>query len=319
MARATKKRGNGRAARRAPRAHHVRPSSPERDHLSIAFPRVAGYVHRVPADANTEELPRYEPHRGAGSTKDVDFWTSKAVREAERCHLSYVVLDTATWEQTTAFYLDSDPHVIAFVKNANLGFSIPYIWRGVSHEYQPDFLARLRYDGREVGTVIVETKGYDPRTDVKVMAARRWIAAVNRDGRHGRWTYRLVTEPTTTRTAVRSAAREMAEPLPVPWRIALDRFMSSVRAAYGDRLERVMLYGSRARGDAELDSDVDLLVVLDECTDFWAEHRRLGDIAHQASEGAETIISAMPMSRIDFEERRSPLLMNVQREGVEVG
>lgn len=272
-----------------------------------------------PADVDTEELPRYEPHRGAGSTRDVDFWTSKAVREAERCHLSYVVMDTGTWEQTTAFYLDSDPHVIAFVKNASLGFSIPYTWRSTTHEYRPDFLARLRHGDREVGTVILETKGYDPRTAVKVSAAQRWVAAVNHDGRHGRWAYRIVTDPTTTREALRSAARELAAPPPVPWRAALHRFVEGVRAAYGSRLVRVVLYGSRARGDAELDSDVDALVVLDECVDFWAEHRRIGDIAIAASEGAETIVSAMPIGRRDFEERQSPLLLNVRREGVEVG
>jgi predicted nucleotidyltransferase len=229
------------------------------------------------------------------------------------------IVDTATWEQTTAFYLDSDPHVVAFVKNASLGFSIPYMWRSSAHEYQPDFLARLRLDDKEVGTLILETKGYDPRTVVKIAAAQRWVDAVNRHGRHGRWAYRIVTDPTTTREVLRHAARELASPLPLPWRVTLQRFVAGVRAAYGSRLERVVLYGSRARGDAELDSDIDALVVLDECADFWAEQRRIGGIAVQASEGAGTIVSAMPIGRRDFEDRQTPLLLNVRREGVEAG
>jgi predicted nucleotidyltransferase len=187
-----------------------------------------------------------------------------------------------------------------------------------NHEYQPDFLTRLRHEEKEVGTLILETQGYD-RTAVKVAAAQRWVAAVNRDGRYGRWAYRIVTDPTTTRDALRSAARELAAPPPIPWRVALQRFVAGVRATYGSRLDRVVLYGSRARGDADVDSDVDALVVLDECADFWAEHRRIGDMAILASEGAETIVSAMPIGRRDFEQRNSPLLLNVRREGVPIG
>lgn len=65
-------------------------------------------------------MPQFEAHRGTGSTNDVDFWTSKPVRECERSHLNYVVADTERWEQSAAFYLDIDPHVVAFVKNFNL-------------------------------------------------------------------------------------------------------------------------------------------------------------------------------------------------------
>ena len=311
--------------------HHVRPLSPERDALAIEFPRVQGYVRLLAGDAleprrpallpeaiETDELLLYESHRVRGSTCDVDFWTAKAVRATARCHVSYVELDTATSEESMVSQLDFDRHVIAFVKNTGLGFSIPYAWEGDAHEYWPDFLARLQFEGKEVGTVVLETNGHDTRAAVKIAAAQRWVAAVNRDGRHGRWAYRIVTYPTTMSGALHSAARELAAPLPIPWRVALVRFVAEVRAAYGSRLDRVVLYGSRARGDADLDSDIDALVVLDDCADFWVEHRRVGDMAIRASEGAETIVSAMPIGRRDFEQRNSPLLLNVRREGVQI-
>lgn len=127
----------------------------------------------------------------------MDFWTSKPVRESERSHLNWVVMDTERWEQTAALYLDSDGHVVAFVKNFNLGFAIPYSHNG-------------HRDGNEVGTLILETKGYDPLAEVKAAAARRWVAAVNADGSYGRWAYRLVNNPGDVPAAIRGAAEELA-------------------------------------------------------------------------------------------------------------
>jgi len=51
-------------------------------------------------------LPCYETRRGTGSTAEVDFWTSRDVREVERSHVNYVVADTAKWEQSAAYVLD---------------------------------------------------------------------------------------------------------------------------------------------------------------------------------------------------------------------
>jgi type III restriction enzyme len=177
-------------------------------YYSWALETLAGAI--LPDEADSAEVPRYEAHRGAGSTRDVDFWTSKPVRESERCHLNWLVMDTERWEQTTAFYLDGDDHVVALVKNFNLGFAIPYVINGEAREYLPDFLVRLRLDEREVGTLILETKGHDPLAEAKAAGARRWVDAVNAGGSHGRWTYRIVRNPTETPAAVRGAAEELA-------------------------------------------------------------------------------------------------------------
>ena len=47
------------------------------------------------------EVPRYESNRGPGSTADVDFWTSRDVREVNRSHLHYCVADTANTNALT--------------------------------------------------------------------------------------------------------------------------------------------------------------------------------------------------------------------------
>ena len=51
----------------------------------------------------------------------------------------------------------------------------------------------------------------------------------------------------------------------------LKRFRDALDALYGDRIERVVLFGSRARGDAHEDSDYDIAVFLKDLTDRWQE------------------------------------------------
>jgi len=135
------------------------------------------------------EVPRYETNREPGSSADVSFWTSRDVREVIRSHVNYVVADTARWEQSAAYIIDRHPAVECFVKNAGLGFAIPYLHNGQMHDYVPDFLIRLK--GDKPYHLILETKGYDPLEEVKRAAAERWVAAVNADGTFGRWRYAL--------------------------------------------------------------------------------------------------------------------------------
>lgn len=143
--------------------------------------------------------------RGPGSTVDVDFWTSRQVREVVRSHVNYVVADTQRWEQSAAYYVDKHTAVAAFVKNAGLGFAIPYLYNGQMHDYLPDFLVRLK--AADEAYLILETKGFDTLAEIKRAAAERWVAAVNADGSFGHWHYaiarkieevpRVVTEAAT--------------------------------------------------------------------------------------------------------------------------
>ena len=57
------------------------------------------------------------------------------------------------------------------------------------------------------------------------------------------------------------------------------RFRTALRETYGDRLERAVLYGSRARGDARKDSDYDVAVFLRDMDDRGAELYRLADLS----------------------------------------
>ena len=76
------------------------------------------------------EVPRYESNRGPGSAADVDFRTSRDLREAMRNHLNYCVADMTKWELSAAYYIDTHGSADAFVKISSLGFDIPDVHNG---------------------------------------------------------------------------------------------------------------------------------------------------------------------------------------------
>ena len=152
--------------------------------------RLAGAIKPDTASGEVPELPSYEKNRSEGSTGEVDFWTSREVREVVKSHLNYVVADTKQWEQSAAYLIDTHPAVEAFVKNAGLSFAIPYFHNGEPHDYEPDFIICLK--GEDVRHLILETKGYDELAEVKAQAARRWVEAVNADQRYGYWDFAMV-------------------------------------------------------------------------------------------------------------------------------
>lgn len=149
------------------------------------------------------EVPRYEANRGPGSTADVDYWTSKDVREVVSSHLNYAVADTKVWEQSATYIIDTHPKVDAFVKNAGLGFAIPYLNNGQPHDYIPDFIIRLKTE--PVIHLILETKGFDELAEVKTQAAQRWVHAVNADGTYGVWKFVMAREMSKVRELIDKA------------------------------------------------------------------------------------------------------------------
>jgi len=102
------------------------------------------------------------------------------------------------------------------------------------------------------------------------------------------------------------------------WQAIIGRFREEVEAAYGENLERIVLYGSRARGDWEAESDIDLLVVLRHMTDFWAELRRLEAVAYNTTfgSGVPIVLSVIPIRAEEFMKPATPFVSNLRREGI---
>jgi len=156
-----------------------------------AVERLVEAIRPDVSEGEPPEVPRLEAARPRGSTSEIDFWTSKQVREVVHSHTNYIVADTAKWEQAAAYHIDHHGEVDAFVKNQGLGFAIPYIDNGQAHDYIPDFIVRMKCGVH----LIVETKGYDPKEDVKAAAAQRWVDAVNADGTFDTWAYAIARSP----------------------------------------------------------------------------------------------------------------------------
>lgn len=89
-------------------------------------------------------------------------------------------------------------------------------------------------------------------------------------------------------------------------------------ALYGERLVHMVLFGSQARGDAVPGSDIDVLVVLHGPVDLGEEIARTGERMASLSLEYDVVISRLFVSADQFSNEQSPLILNVQREGVAV-
>jgi len=96
--------------------------------------------------------------------------------------------------------------------------------------------------------------------------------------------------------------------------IVLSKFRAALDALYGDRIERVVLFGSRARGDAFPDSDYDVAVFLKDLSDRWAEADKIAWVASEVLDATGEVIHAMPYRAGSYRER-TPLMHELRREG----
>lgn len=99
---------------------------------------------------------------------------------------------------------------------------------------------------------------------------------------------------------------------------ALRTFLS--RMSTEIRVERALLYGSRARGDYRPDSDADLALVLKERGDDWQLLWDLSGLAYDVFLETGVLIQPVPISSSHWARpetfTRPSFLRNVAREGI---
>ena len=100
---------------------------------------------------------------------------------------------------------------------------------------------------------------------------------------------------------------------------ALKKFRTALEESLTDNLLEVKLFGSKARGDARKDSDIDVLVIIS--SGDWRMCDVVYGIATDILLENEVCISPKVISRKEYNRLRNsgnPFIKNVIREGITV-
>ena len=122
---------------------------------------------------------------GTGSTDIPRRFTTKRRRfSPKKTHLNLMTADV-NLEIKIGRALDADARVVSWAKSDMAGFAVPYVHPdGTERTYRPDFVAHL-----DSGvSLVLEGKGKEGDADkAKNHALKRWVKAVNRNGKYGIW------------------------------------------------------------------------------------------------------------------------------------
>lgn len=105
-------------------------------------------------------------------------------------------------------------------------------------------------------------------------------------------------------------------------RAGLAAFVNRLRQHYGNDLLRVVLFGSKARGDFDDESDLDVLVVASMTDDdYWKNRQRISAIAGVIDLEYDIVLSTLVVDESEYAEmRHANLLLNrsIQQDGIEL-
>ena len=173
--------------------------------------RIKKAIHRGEEGGN-RVIAMLDPYNREGSTGHVGFNTSQDRYETgAKCHVNYAIADS-DWELEFCRVADAHPRVLAWVKNHNLGFEVPYRAGGEARRYRPDFILKID-DGKGMEdplNLVVEIKGFrneDAKDKADTMKTY-WVPGVNNLGTMGRWAFAEFTEKWTMQSEFERVIRE---------------------------------------------------------------------------------------------------------------
>ncbi|HLA88243.1 MAG TPA: nucleotidyltransferase domain-containing protein [Anaerolineales bacterium] len=108
----------------------------------------------------------------------------------------------------------------------------------------------------------------------------------------------------------------MKSKVPVRIRKLMKELKEGLVRIYGDRLKGLYLYGSYARGEARSDSDIDVMIVLNNYESYGKEIDRTGELASSLSLEYGISISRVVMKETQWKNSDTPLLRNIRVDGV---
>jgi predicted nucleotidyltransferase len=106
--------------------------------------------------------------------------------------------------------------------------------------------------------------------------------------------------------------------IPIPEKV--QKILAEIRAElekiYLHRLKEMILFGSYARGDFVEGSDIDIALLLEELKDSYLEREKYFPVICRLSLEYDAVVSVIPFDYREFQVKRTPLILNVQKEGV---
>jgi len=85
---------------------------------------------------------------------------------------------------------------------------------------------------------------------------------------------------------------------------------------YGEKIRRVILYGSHVRGEITKDSDIDILVLVEEAVNPFEVRRSLSDLLFNILLEKGELISVIVLPQHFFDIHNYPFMLNVKKEGI---
>ena len=164
----------------------------------MACERIMAAITRAQVDRGRLVKAVLDPYNPVGSTRHVNFTSSKKLRwkaSALRCPVNWVICDSE-WESEFCRVVEDHPLVLSYVKNQGLGFEVPYRFGSETRTYLPDFIVRVDSGEEEPLSLVVEIKGYrkEDAKEKKTTMETYWIPGVNNLGRFGRWAFAELTQ-----------------------------------------------------------------------------------------------------------------------------
>lgn len=97
---------------------------------------------------------------------------------------------------------------------------------------------------------------------------------------------------------------------------SLNKMCHQLSEIYGDRLEKVIMYGSYVRGEQTSESDVDIAVILKE--DDETRHDKMTDIVVDLELDLGVVLSVVPIDCREYAmwRRTLPFFINIAKEGI---
>ncbi|MGK7893888.1 MAG: nucleotidyltransferase domain-containing protein [Crocosphaera sp.] len=96
----------------------------------------------------------------------------------------------------------------------------------------------------------------------------------------------------------------------------LEELAREIKSIYSKKLSKIILYGSQARGEANLDSDIDILIVLKSPFDYSEELEKTSQLIAALSLKYNTLISRSFIEQQRLTSENSPFIRNIRNDGI---